>query len=90
MFSRHLAYHDKTQWSEYWDFLGEFCDFAKPNGLEKLEEYLGGKSYSEDPLVDSLSSKHLRSGSNSTPRSVTGQLGEMSLTSTPQDTFLTG
>ena len=61
MFSRHLAYHDKTQWSEYWDFLGEFCDFAKPNGLEKLEEYLGGKSYSEDPLVDSLSSKHLRS-----------------------------
>jgi len=64
VFSRHLAYHDKTQWSEYWDFLGEFCNFAEPNGLEKLEEYLDGKSnftMAEDPLVDSLSGKHLPS-----------------------------
>ena len=61
---RHLAYQDKTQWAEYWEFLGEFCDFAKSDGLEKLEQYLSGKSTHtapedvEDPLIDNLSSKH--------------------------------
>ena len=63
--SRHLAYQDKTQWSEYWEFLGEFCDLAKPNGLEKLEQYLSVQcshlttEHSEDPLLENLSSKYL-------------------------------
>ena len=62
---RHLAYQDKTQWSEYWEFLGEFCDFSKPDGLEKLEQYLGGRTNDstigdfEDPIIDSLTSKCL-------------------------------
>ena len=66
-YQRHLAYQDKTQWSEYWEFLGEFCDFSKPDGLEKLERYLGGRASDsvtedleqEDPILDSVTSKHL-------------------------------
>ena len=64
-YQRHLAYRDKTQWSEYWEFLGEFCDFSKADGLEKLEQYLAGRTSDsttedlEDPIVDSLASKHL-------------------------------
>ena len=62
-YQRHLAYRNKTQWLEYWEFLGKFCDFSKPDGLEKLEQYLAGRTSNSatedlDPTVDSLASKH--------------------------------
>lgn len=37
---RDVAKDLNIPWSEYWNFLDEFCDFSSDEGLEKLEAYL--------------------------------------------------
>lgn len=37
---RQLAEEYNTSWLEYWDFLGDFVDMARPEGKTKLEEHL--------------------------------------------------
>ena len=40
---RELAHNGKIPWMEYWNFLGCYADLSSPQGLEKLEDYLGKK-----------------------------------------------
>lgn len=37
---RDLATQNNVQWSEHWDFLGEFANLSKPEGIQLLESHL--------------------------------------------------
>ena len=99
---RHLAYSDKTDWTEYWQFLGGFCDLAKPGGLNKLEQYLQDRhDTSEKETTSDHTSPQLSSSMeyehNSQSSNVSGvieQLNDLTLEETPvrtpQRIFLLG
>jgi hypothetical protein len=39
---RSLAHRKGISWNEYWEFLEGYCNFEKPEGLQKLENHLKG------------------------------------------------
>ncbi|KAJ8384932.1 hypothetical protein AAFF_G00197400 [Aldrovandia affinis] len=44
---RELAHANGLPWAEYWEFLGCFVDLSSEEGLQKLDEYLTRKDFSE-------------------------------------------
>lgn len=99
-FCRQLAYGDKTEWTEYWQFLGGFCDLATPEGLTKLEQYLRDRHDNSEkvtPLSPQLSSSMEYEPSSSQSSNISGvieQLTDLTLEETPvmkpQRVFLLG
>ena len=44
VFVRSIACWNKIGWTEYWDFLGCYCDLSKSEGLQKLEDHLASQA----------------------------------------------
>ena len=89
---RHLAYGDKTEWTEYWQFLGGFCDLAKPEGLNKLEQYLQDRRDDSEKLITSdhtspqysnSSMEYEQNSQSSTVSGVIDKLNDLTLEETP-------
>ena len=41
---RSIAFSNKVDWTEYWDFLGCYCDLSKREGVQRLEEHLASQA----------------------------------------------
>ncbi|XP_003383625.2 PREDICTED: ankyrin repeat and LEM domain-containing protein 2-like [Amphimedon queenslandica] len=61
---RLLAHKDGIGWTEYWEFLGSFADFSKPEGLRKLDKHIFTLCHSAPLVTPSIGS--VRSSSNRT------------------------